>query len=142
MLQNLTRNEILILNCFQNNKNKNNFTLEFIKNYTLLNNNDSLMQSIYLLEEKKYIEINKKKLNCYNLSLECISYFEKCLPERQLLSVLDSPKSMSELKKIFSDSFLNIAISWFLKKKWGNLNNNIITSFSKNKEYDEDEILL
>ena len=61
MLEKLTKNEILILKCFQENKNINVFSFEFIKNKTLLND-DSLMQSIYLLEEKKYILINKKKI--------------------------------------------------------------------------------
>lgn len=141
MLEKLTKNEVLILKCFQENKNINVFSFEFIKNKTLLND-DSLMQSIYLLEEKKYILINKKKLNYYNLSSECISYFKECLPERQLLSKLEDPKSITELKKIFSESFLKIALSWFLKKKWGYLENNILTAFNINKEFDQDEMLL
>ena len=84
-------------------------------------NPDALMQSAFLLEEKGLAEIHESVTEIYTLSEEGKEYAGSGLPERQILSYIQSCSgtvTITDLKDKFPPAMVGISMGWLRRKKW------------------------
>jgi len=84
-------------------------------------NPDALMQSAFLLEEKGLAEINESITEIHTLTEEGREYAGSGLPERQILSYLQSCSgkvTIPDMKDKFPPAMVGIAMGWLRRKKW------------------------
>ena len=85
-------------------------------------NEDSVMQTAFMLDQKGLTEIKELKKVYYRLTEEGKEYAEKGMPERQALDflILKKGATVEEFKNAFGKK-ANIAINWLLKNKWARI---------------------
>ena len=83
-------------------------------------NEDAVMQTAFLLAQKRLCEVQEEKKEFCRLTAEGREYAEKGLPERRALEFLRAKKgaTVEELKAAFGEQEAKIAIIWLLKKRW------------------------
>jgi phenylalanyl-tRNA synthetase alpha chain len=84
-------------------------------------NPDALMQSAFLLEEKGLTTIHESVTEIYTLTEEGREYAGIGLPERQILSHLQSCSekvTIPDLKDKFQPAMVGISMGWLRRKKW------------------------
>ncbi len=84
-------------------------------------NPDALMQSAFLLEEKGLAEIHESVTEIHTLTEEGREYAGSGLPERQILSYLQSCSgkvTIPDLKDKFPPAMVGISMGWLRRKKW------------------------
>ncbi|MEA1869224.1 MAG: phenylalanine--tRNA ligase subunit alpha, partial [Euryarchaeota archaeon] len=84
-------------------------------------NPDALMQSAFLLEEKGLAEVHESVTEIYTLTEEGREYAGIGLPERQILSHLQSCSekvTVPDLKDKFQSAMVGISMGWLRRKKW------------------------
>jgi len=89
-------------------------------------NADASMQAAFLLEEKGLAAIAEESFEFYSLSEEGKQYAEFGLPERQIISSLQGPTPLEQIRSRFSPQMVNIATGWLLKKKWAKIEGSML----------------
>src|SRR5574341_1429687 len=102
---------------------------------------EAAMQSAFLLAEKGLCDIKEKVTAIYTLTKEGEIYAQISLPERQVISSIRAPLSLSEVKKKFPPQMVGIALGWLRKKNWARIEGDKIIPAGK-AEVGEDETIL
>ncbi len=102
---------------------------------------EAAMQSAFFLAEKGLCEIKETVTAIYNLTKEGETYAQISLPERQIISSLTAPLSLSELKKKFPPQMVGIALGWLRKKNWAKIEGDKIIPSGKAEPGEDENIL-
>jgi len=102
---------------------------------------EAAMQSAFLLAEKGLCEIRESLASVYTLTKEGEQYAEVGLPERQVISSITSPVSLSDLKKKFPPQMVGIALGWLRRKNWARIEGDMIIPSGKSETGDDEKLL-
>ncbi len=102
---------------------------------------EAATQSAFLLAEKGLCEIKETVTAIYNLTKEGETYAQISLPERQIISSMTAPLSLSELKKKFPPQMVGIALGWLRKKNWAKIEGDKIIPSGKAEPGEDENIL-
>lgn len=98
---------------------------------------ESVISSAEGLSEVELIQIEKIIDEVYSLTEEGIRYAEEGLPERKLLEMVDTGKTISDIK----DPALKIGIGWLRKKGWASIEKGLIKPTGEALRGKDEEIL-
>jgi phenylalanyl-tRNA synthetase alpha chain len=82
---------------------------------------EAAMQSAFMLEEKKLLQVSELISEKYNLTKEGEEYVGSGLPERQVIEKVTSPTPIDALKDDFGPKLVGIALGWLRKKGWAQI---------------------
>ncbi len=133
----LTNNEKRVLQAFVR---KDKISPEELASASGLNI-EAAQQSAFLLAEKGLCEVKETLTDIYTLTKEGERYAQKGLPERQIISSLTAPISLSELKKNFPPQMVGIALGWLRRKNWARIDGDMLIPTGE-AETGEDENIL
>ncbi|MBU4373638.1 MAG: phenylalanine--tRNA ligase subunit alpha [Euryarchaeota archaeon] len=133
----LTNNEKRVLQAFVR---KDKISPEELASASGLNI-EAAQQSAFLLAEKGLCEVKETLTDLYTLTKEGEEYAQKGLPERQIISSLTAPISLSELKKNFPPQMVGIALGWLRRKNWARIEGDMLIPTGE-AETGEDENIL
>lgn len=102
---------------------------------------EASMQSAFLLAEKGLCEVKEKLTTVFMLTKEGGQYANSGLPERQIISSLTAPLSLSDLKKKFPPQMVGIALGWLRKKNWAKIEGDMIIPSGKAQSGEDENIL-
>ncbi len=102
---------------------------------------EAAMQSAFLLAEKGFCEIKETITPIYTLTKEGKLYAEQGLPERQIISSLTTPLSLSDLKTKFPQQMVGIALGWLRKKNWARIEGELLIPAGKAETGEDEKII-
>lgn len=137
MNQDFNNNEKIVLINLNNNKR---FTPEELAQ-ACNSKVETVTQAAFMLEEKGLVLIEESFQETFILTKEGEEYSKNGLPERQLISVINSPISLETIKQKIDQKIIGIATGWVRKKKWASIEHGNIIPIN-NAEVGQDEKIL
>jgi phenylalanyl-tRNA synthetase alpha chain len=108
----------------------------------------AVMRAALTLQEKKLVKISAKLETIIKLNAEGKLHAQKGLPERRLLNAVmalggKAPLGKAAEKADLKEQFVQIALGWFLRKKWGTYDSktNTLHAPSAPKEKSDEKLL-
>lgn len=137
MNQNITTNEKIVLINLDRNKK---FTPEELAQACTLKV-ETVIQSAFTLKEKKLVSITEYTKETFTLTQEGKEYARIGLPERQLISILNAPTSLDDIKSKINPKTVGIATGWLRKKNWATIEHGDIVPTGKDEKGEDEKAL-
>ena len=102
---------------------------------------DAAMQAAFMLAETGFSSVSEKVIERYSLTDEGEEYTKIGLPERRIVDALIGPTSLEELRSLFSQSMVDIATGWLVKKGWAKVENGVMVPSGKAHAGKDEEAL-
>jgi phenylalanyl-tRNA synthetase alpha chain len=98
---------------------------------------DAVMRASSWLATKNLVKIEEKITEEIVLDKEGILYAKTGLPERRIIEAAGGEISLSDLRKKFSESEINISLGWLNRKKQAILEKGVVKIVNRDKTADE-----